>query len=260
MPPNTARWPPNTIASPACAARPNPANSTCPWNNNSGRLPSARSGCTRRLCRSMRASLNPRQLDCVTPERPAKARTEANRSRACRSTLRRIALEHKARIEIAVERAVNGGARIERAKAPCELLDRLRLGEVALRDDQPVGEDDLLSRLGRPGQRVETADGVDDGENHLDVEFGAQRPIRGEGLQDRAGIGEPAGLDHDAPELRQPALRALGDEITQRVLQVGERVAAEAPVAEQRHVVARGAHQRVVDADAAELVDDDRGA
>src|SRR5204862_8111788 len=57
-------------------------------------------------------------------------------ARARRSTGRRIALEHKARIEIAVDRAVNGGARIERAKASCELLDRLRLGEVTLRDDQ----------------------------------------------------------------------------------------------------------------------------
>src|SRR5262249_52523593 len=54
--------------------------------------------------------------------------------------------------------------------------------------------------------------------------------------------------------------RALGDEIAQRVLQVGAGVAAQAAVAEQRDIVARGAHERIVDADAAELVDDHRGA
>jgi len=55
-------------------------------------------------------------------------------------------------------------------------------------------------------------------------------------------------------------VRALGDEIAQRVLQVGAGVAAQATVAEQRDIVGRGAHERIVDADAAELVDDDRGA
>ena len=155
---------------------------------------------------------------------------------------------------------MNGGARIERAQACAQALDRLRLGEIGLRYDQPVGEDHLLACFRRPFKRVETAHGIDHRHDHFDVEFPAQCPIGSKRLQDRAGIGEPAGLDHDPPELRQRALRAFGDEIAQRVLQVGAHVAAQAAVAEQRDVVARGAHQRVVDADAAELVDDDRGA
>src|SRR5262249_11621268 len=67
-------------------------------------------------------------------------------------------------------------------------------------------------------------------------------------------------FDQYARERRQRSLRALGDEIAQRVLQVGARVTAQAAVAEQRDIVGRGAHERIVDADAAELVDDDRGA
>src|SRR5439155_22834119 len=53
---------------------------------------------------------------------------------------------------------------------------------------------------------------------------------------------------------------ALGYEIAQRDLQVGAGVAAQAAVAEQRDFVGRAAHERVVDADAAELIDDDGGA
>ena len=163
-------------------------------------------------------------------------------------------------IELAVDRGVNGGVRIERAQARGQALDASPLGEIGLRDHQPVGEDDLLARLRRPVQRVEPGGGVDHGDHHLGMKFSAQGAVGGEGLQDRAGIGEPAGFDQDALELRHVALRPLGHEIAQRVLQVGAGVAAEAAVAEQRHLVARAAHQRIVDADAAELVDDDGGA
>ena len=50
------------------------------------------------------------------------------------------------------------------------------------------------------------------------------------------------------------------DQPPQRVLQIGAGVAAQAAVAEQRHLVAALAQQRVVDALGAELVDDQRGA
>ena len=50
------------------------------------------------------------------------------------------------------------------------------------------------------------------------------------------------------------------DQPPQRVLQIGAGVAAQAAVAEQRHLVAALAQQRVVDALRAELVDDQRGA
>ena len=64
------------------------------------------------------------------------------------------------------------------------------------------------------------------------MKLSAQRAIGGERLQDRPGIGEPAGLDHDALEMRYRALLALGDQPAQRDLQVGSGVAAEAAVAE----------------------------
>ena len=53
---------------------------------------------------------------------------------------------------------------------------------------------------------------------------------------------------------------AFGHERPQRDLQIGARIAAEAAIAEQRDLVSAGAQQHVVNADAAELVDNDRGA
>ena len=46
----------------------------------------------------------------------------------------------------------------------------------------------------------------------------------------------------------------------QGLLQIGAGDAAQAAVAEQHGLVGARSHQRVVDADRAELVDDDRGA
>ena len=134
-----------------------------------------------------------------------------------------------------------------------------RLGQIGLRDHQPVGEDRLLARFRRPAERVEAADGADHRQHHLDEEFPAQRPIGRERLQDRPRIGEPAGLDHDPPERRHRAARALGHQAAQRHLQVGAGIAAEAAVAEQRDLVGAVADERVVDADGAVLVDHDRG-
>jgi hypothetical protein len=48
--------------------------------------------------------------------------------------------------------------------------------------------------------------------------------------------------------------------MAQRNLQIGARGAADAAVAEQHGVFSGAAHQRIVDADGAEFVDDDSGA
>ena len=55
--------------------------------------------------------------------------------------------------------------------------------------------------------------------------------------EQRAGIGEPAGLDHHAAEMRHRAALALGDQAAQRDLQVGAHDAAQAAVAEQHGFV-----------------------
>src|ERR1700722_1696735 len=92
------------------------------------------------------------------------------------------------------------------------------------------------------------------------MEFAAERAIGGEGLQDRSGIGETRGLNHDASERRYRAALAIEHQAAQRRLQIGARNAADAAVAEQHGLVSAVTDQHVVDADGAEFVDDDGGA
>src|SRR4029453_16801437 len=80
----------------------------------------------------------------------------------------RIGLDQAAGIEIAVDRRKSGRVGIERAKARGQALDRLRRGEVGLRNDQSISQDDLLSCLYRPCERIEAPYGVDDGDKHFD--------------------------------------------------------------------------------------------
>src|SRR5215472_9668821 len=63
----------------------------------------------------------------------------------------------------------------------------------------------------------------------------------------RIGPGSASPLVQYPREGRQRALRALGHEIAERVLQVGAGIAAQAAIAEQRDIVGRGAHERIVD-------------
>ena len=99
-------------------------------------------------------------------------------------------LDQAARIELAVDRGVQGGAWVERAQARVQALDRCRV-RVGLGDYQPIGENDLLARFRRPFERGEAARRIDHRREHLDVKLSAQRAVGGEGLQDRPGIGEP---------------------------------------------------------------------
>ena len=73
------------------------------------------------------------------------------------------------------------------------------------------------------------------------------------------GIGEARCLDHHALEVRHLAALALHHHAPQGLLQVAARDAAQAAIAEQHGLVGARAHQRVVDADGAELVHHHRG-
>ena len=129
-------------------------------------------------------------------------------------------LGQPAGIERAIDRFQNFGARIERAQSCGKRGAGAFAGNVGLGDDQTVGEDRLLARLGRPGQRVEAVLGVHHRHHRLDMEDAAERPVGREGLQDGRGIREPAGFDHDATEVGQFAALALDHHAAQRLLQV----------------------------------------
>jgi hypothetical protein len=80
--------------------------------------------------------------------------------------------------------------RIEIGEPVLQQFDLRRRREVGLCDDQTVGEDDLLSRLDRPLQRILRRYRVDERNRRLDVKLAAERTVGGEGLQDRPRVGE----------------------------------------------------------------------
>ena len=139
-------------------------------------------------------------------------------------------------------------------------LGRAGIGEIALGHDDAVGQRHLFSRLGHTLEVGLAGDRIDNANQRLKMEFAAERPVGGKGLQYRAGVGEAGGLDNHSHKARHRAARAVGEQGPQGFLQIAADIAAETAIAEQYRRIAARPQQRVVDADLAILVDDDRGA
>jgi hypothetical protein len=78
-------------------------------------------------------------------------------------------------------------------------------------------------------------------------------------VSDGGGVGEAGGLDHGAAELGHLAAAALWKKFAQRIHQVAAHRAAQAARVEKHDVLADLAHQQVIEADLAELVDEHGG-
>ena len=77
-------------------------------------------------------------------------------------------------------------------------------------------------------------------------------------MQDRRRIGETGGFDRDAGEIWDFALDPVDKQVGQGVDDVAAHGAAQTPAVEQDDILVRPLDQQVVEADLAELVDDDR--
>jgi hypothetical protein len=69
-----------------------------------------------------------------------------------------------------------------------------RLGEIALADDDAVGQSRLPAGFGHLLEIARAGDGVDDANQRLQMELAAERPIAGKGLQHRSGSAGPRPL------------------------------------------------------------------
>ena len=78
-------------------------------------------------------------------------------------------------------------------------------------------------------------------------------------MQHRRRIGQAGRLDHRAGEIGHPPLDPVDEQIGQRVDDVAAHRAAQAAAVQQYDILGRAFDQQVVEADLAELVDDDRG-
>ena len=105
--------------------------------------------------------------------------------------------------------------------------------------EKKIAEDP--SRFGKGLNRVDAVPGGDHGDHRLDMKLAAERPVGRKGGENGRRVGKPAGLYHDAAEMRDDAALAVRDEATQRYLKIGTDIAAQATVAEERNIVARAA-------------------
>ena len=94
-----------------------------------------------------------------------------------------------ARIEHAVPRRDNLGARIERGKAPEQTFHGRGIGQISLRQYEAVRQDHLCARFGERIERPRARDGIDNSQHGLDVKLFPQGAVGREGAQDRSGIG-----------------------------------------------------------------------
>ena len=126
------------------------------------------------------------------------------------------------------------------------------VGEVGLRDDEPVGDRRLAHRLvvAEPVLRVH-------GRHHgLEPVVVLDERRREERVDDRRRVREPGRLDDDATEGRDLARVAAGDQVAQLVGEVAAERAAQAAARQQHGALVDPAQQVVVDPDLAELVHD----
>src|SRR5262249_18805340 len=111
--------------------------------------------------------------------------------------------------------------------------------------DLVLGLGSVLEPLGQPL-------GVSDGHHRVELGLAADIVVHEEGLRHRRGISEPGGLDDDGVELALAAHQPVDD-----AHEIAAHSAADAAVVHLEHFLVGPDHEVVVDADLAELVDDD---
>ena len=149
------------------------------------------------------------------------------------------------------------GAGIERVEALAQRIAERR--EVGLRDHQRVGDRGLPRRLGEAGERVGPGNGIDQRHDAREAQPLVEHRVGAEREQDRAGIGQPAGLDDDAAETADVAGVAPFDQAAQRLGQILAHRAAQAAAGQLQHLTFDEIDEVMVDRDLADLVDDDGG-
>ena len=170
----------------------------------------------------------------------------------------RAGIENISRIELAVIDSEHRRRRIERREAGQQVRRRSR--EIRLRQHEPVGKRHLLCRDRLAVERGRAVDRID-GRNHAaehetprDCGIGHQR------LQDRRRIREPARLNHDAFERGNLAPVAAAEQLSERLREIAAQLAAQTAGRELDKTVVARLDELVIEADLAELVDDDGGA
>ncbi len=161
-----------------------------------------------------------------------------------------------------VRRVEDGCRRIERAQADDEALSRLlplrRVDEIGLAQHDAIGDRDLLHRFHVRVERGVAVHRVDHGDHAVEPVAHHQIGVRHRGLQHRRGIGEAGRLQDHAAE-RCAAVVEIAQQLLQRIDEVAAQVQHRQPLCSSTTPSLIALDQQVVEADLAELVDDDGG-
>ncbi len=134
-----------------------------------------------------------------------------------------------------------------------------RLGNICLAQQQRVRECDLPACFRMAPHRRLAVRGIDDGDDAVDrVELG-EVPVGHQRVQDGRGIGQAGGLDQYAVIADLTGL-APALQVEQRRDEIAAHSAAQAARGQGEQCLVAAGDQFVVQADLAELVDDDGGA
>ena len=163
-------------------------------------------------------------------------------------------------IDLARRDLVERRAGIELVQAALELGERACVGDVALGEQQAVGDGGLLHRLLVVVERAGAVHAVDRGHHAVEAVARGEQRIGHQRVQDGRGVGQARGLDHHALEVAHFALGALEEQLAHGAHQVAAHRAAQAARVQGHHALVVGLlDQEVVEPDLAELVDDHRG-
>ena len=142
---------------------------------------------------------------------------------------------------------------VQAAQARLHHAQVVRAHQVGLVQHDLVGKGDLLPGFAAVGQAQQHVLGVHHGGHAVQPGTGADLLVDEEGLGHGAGVGQPRGLDDDGVEAALAPHQAGED-----ADQIPPHRAADAAVVHLEHFLVGVHHQVVVNADFAELVDDDR--
>ena len=135
-----------------------------------------------------------------------------------------------------------------------------RIGDVDLGQQDAVGDGGLLYGLLVIVERARAVDAVDRRHHAVEAVARGEQRVGHQRVQDGRGIGQAGGLDHHALERRDLAARALEEQLAHGAHEVAAHRAAQAARVQRHHAFVVGLlDQQMVEANLAELVDDDGG-